>query len=134
MTDKRISAKDFGKDFDLGQRLCPSILIATIKQVFACKIKWLATWLFNRMTFAAASICFDSLTMFLFNSLKQYHYICNNSNKCSSLIKVRVIRTVWKVSKYGVFSGAYFPVFSPNTGKYRIKKTPYLDTFHAVLG
>ena len=45
--------------------------------------------------------------------------------------------------KYGVFSGPFFPVFglnterygvcSPNVGKYRPEKTPYLDTFHAVL-
>ena len=28
-------------------------------------------------------------------------------------------------------SGHYFPVFSPNTGKRRPEKTPYLDTFHA---
>ena len=27
-----------------------------------------------------------------------------------------------------------FPVFSPNTGKYGLEKTPYLDTFHAVPG
>ena len=33
--------------------------------------------------------------------------------------------TVREVSKYGVFSGPYFPVFGP-------EKTPYLDTFHAV--
>ena len=62
---------------------------------------------------------------------------------------------MWKVSKYGVFSGQYFPafglntkryfvslciqsecgylsVFSPNAGKYGPGKTPYLDTFHAV--
>ena len=26
-----------------------------------------------------------------------------------------------------------FTVFSPNTGKYRSEKTPYLDTFQAVL-
>ena len=38
-----------------------------------------------------------------------------------------------KVSKYGVFSGPYFLVFSPNTGKYGPEKTPYMDTFHAVL-
>ena len=38
-----------------------------------------------------------------------------------------------KVSKYGVFSGPYFPVFSPNTGKYGPEITPYLDTFHAVM-
>ena len=40
--------------------------------------------------------------------------------------------TAWKVSKYGVFSGPYFPVFSPNTGKYGPEKTSYLDTFDAV--
>ena len=34
--------------------------------------------------------------------------------------------------KYGVISGPYFPVFSPNTGKYRPEITPYVDTFHAV--
>ena len=37
------------------------------------------------------------------------------------------------MSKYGVFSGPYFPLFSPNTGKYGPEKTPYLDTFHTVL-
>ena len=31
------------------------------------------------------------------------------------------------------FSGPYFPVFALNTGKYGPEKTPYLDTFHAVL-
>ena len=46
------------------------------------------------------------------------------------------------MSKYGVFSGPYFPsfgmnkdrhgVFSPNAGKYGSGKTPYLDTFQAV--
>ena len=40
--------------------------------------------------------------------------------------------TAGKVSKYGVFSGPYFPVFGMNTGKYGPDKTPYLDTFHAV--
>ena len=40
--------------------------------------------------------------------------------------------TAWKMSKYGVFSGPYFPVFSPNTGKYGPEKTLYLDTFHAA--
>ena len=36
------------------------------------------------------------------------------------------------MSKYGVFSGPYFPEFSPNTRKYGPEKAPYLDTFHAV--
>ena len=42
------------------------------------------------------------------------------------------ITTAWKLSKYGVISGPYFSVFSPNAGKYGPEVTPYLDTFHAV--
>ena len=34
--------------------------------------------------------------------------------------------------KYRVISGAYFSVFSPNTGKYGPEITPYLDTFQAM--
>ena len=53
--------------------------------------------------------------------------------------------TAWKVSKCGVISGSYFPIFglnteiisififNPNTGKYGPKITPYSDIFHAVL-
>ena len=41
--------------------------------------------------------------------------------------------TARKVSKYVVFSGPYFPVFSPNTGKYGLEKTPYLGTFQTVV-
>ena len=41
------------------------------------------------------------------------------------------------MSKYGVISGPYFPVFgsvfNPNAEKYGPEMTPYLDTFHAVL-
>ena len=37
-----------------------------------------------------------------------------------------------KMSKYGVFSGPYFPIFNPNTGKCGPENTPYLDTFHLV--
>ena len=40
--------------------------------------------------------------------------------------------TAWKVSKYGVFSSPYFPVFGLNAGKYGPEKTPYLDIFLAV--
>ena len=52
--------------------------------------------------------------------------------------------TAWKLIKYGVFSGPYFPafglnterylsLFSPNVGKYGQEKTPCLNTFHAVV-
>ena len=46
--------------------------------------------------------------------------------------KDKELYTVWKVSKYGVFSG-HLSVFSPYTGKYGPEKTPYLDAFHAVI-
>ena len=44
-----------------------------------------------------------------------------------------VFLTAWKVYKYRVFSGPYFPVFSPNAKKYGSEKTPYLDTFYTVF-
>ena len=37
-----------------------------------------------------------------------------------------ILLIVWKVS-------SYLSVFSPNAGKYRPDKTPYLDIFHAVV-
>ena len=43
-----------------------------------------------------------------------------------------LIPTAWKLSKYEVFSGPFFPVFGLNTGKYGLEKSSYLDTFHAV--
>ena len=54
------------------------------------------------------------------------------------LNKLRQVFTAWKVSKYGVISDPYFPVFvlnteNPNTGKYRPEITPYLDTFDVVI-
>ena len=41
--------------------------------------------------------------------------------------------TAWNVSKHGIFSGPYFPVFGLNTRKYEPVKTSNLDTFHAVI-
>ena len=48
------------------------------------------------------------------------------------VIKLFATITAWKVSKYVVFSGPHFPVFSPSTGKYGQEKALYLDSFHAV--
>ena len=62
------------------------------------------------------------------------------------ILRLTYASTTSKVSKYGDFSGPYFPVFGLNTGIYsvnlliqpdywkiRTRKTPHLDTFHAVL-
>ena len=61
-------------------------------------------------------------------------------NQCESLRYSRGSLIITrKMSKYGVFSGPYFPliglntsVFSPNMGKCGPENTPYLDTFYAV--
>ena len=37
------------------------------------------------------------------------------------------------MSKYGVISGPYFPIFGLNTQKYGADIIPYLDTFHTVM-
>ena len=37
--------------------------------------------------------------------------------------------TAWKVSKYEIFSGPHFPVFSPNTGKYRPERNSVFGHF-----
>ena len=58
----------------------------------------------------------------------------NLSDTCQ-IQQIKIIReefTAWKVSKYEVISGPYFPVFGLNTEKYGPEKTLHLDTFHAV--
>ena len=55
----------------------------------------------------------------------------------NSLFEVELICSyypwnVWKVYIYGVISRPDFPVFSPNTGKYRPEINPYMNTFQAV--
>ena len=62
----------------------------------------------------------------------------------ASLLIWGLSSTAWKVSKYGVFSGPYFPafglnterydlsVFSTNAEKYGPEQTLHLDTFHTV--
>ena len=45
-------------------------------------------------------------------------YVNNNDLLTNfSALCISVNCTLWKVSKQGVISGPYFPVFSPNTGK-----------------
>ena len=73
--------------------------------------------------------------MFYFESLKLMICISGiGSGGWQTIGVVLVSHTAWKVSKYRVISGPYFPAFgvNPNTGKYWPKITPYLDTFQAV--
>ena len=75
----------------------------------------------------------------------KYYLELNVNHRFSGNNSVRKVVqfTAWTLSKYGVFSGPYFPafglnterlsLFSPNAGKWGPGKTPYLDTFHAVV-
>ena len=55
----------------------------------------------------------------------EYIHFCFELSKCPCDMIPIFVTTAWKVSKYGVISGPYFPVFGPAI-------TPYLDTLHAV--
>ena len=44
--------------------------------------------------------------------LNIFSFLCS-----TAFLGCAVMWTVWNVSKYGVFSGLYFPVFGTNTGK-----------------
>ena len=76
----------------------------------------------------------EVLPVLLFDTTSCLPYYCKNST-----LSLR------EVSKYGVFSGPYFHVFGLNVEIYsvnlriqseyrnvRTRKTPHLDTFHAV--
>ena len=54
-------------------------------------------------------------------------------SKMSCAVFVLISFTAWKVSKYGVISDPYFPVFGLNTGKYGPEITPYLAAYYAVI-
>ena len=61
--------------------------------------------------------------------------VVNNSKPISIFIlslRLALMNTPWKSSKYRVYSGRYFPVFGLSTGKYGPEKIRYLDTFRAV--
>ena len=58
--------------------------------------------------------------------------LTNSSNFSVNMCTVHCVKS--EVSKYGVFSGPYFPVFGLNTEIYFVfTLCPYLDTFHAVV-
>ena len=74
--------------------------------------------------------------MFIFYTNKIFKQILFNELNISFPLNLSIFQnswmthfpqygTAWKVSKYGIFAGPYFPAFGPEI-------TPYLDTFHTV--
>ena len=63
--------------------------------------------------------------------IKKFH-----NNLCVFIIisvLLYLLHTAWKVPNTEFPNTPYLSVFSPNAGNYGPEKTPYLDTFHAVL-
>ena len=58
-----------------------------------------------------------------------WYNMCYNKTEDENFKHNLIWYTAWKLFKYGVISGLYFP----NTGKCGPEITPYLDTFHAVI-
>ena len=64
--------------------------------------------------------------MFYFESLKLMICISGiGSGGWQTIGVVLVSHTAWKVSKYRVISGPYFPAFGVNTEIYFLRKYPY---------
>ena len=92
-------------------------------------------WLIDCYAFPRKIFDCIAETVAVFGKLLQSGYrgqLCLLNNHLKSLgLEIIIISsfllnnniTAWKVSKYGVFSSPYFPVFSPSTGKYGPKKT-----------
>ena len=71
-----------------------------------------------------------------FESVSVYGYIMSLKGWGKYAVNHSFI-TAWKESKYGVFSGPYFPVFSPNKRKNPVfghfsDTFQYLDTFQCI--
>ena len=62
----------------------------------------------------------------------QFSTLCKSSLQICKCKRKLYVSTTWKVSRYRFIPRPYFPVFSPNTGKYGPKTTPYFDIFHTV--
>ena len=56
----------------------------------------------------------------------------SNISSENKVLAITPKTTAWKVSKYGVSSGQYLPVFGLNEEKYGPAITLYLGTFDAV--
>ena len=74
------------------------------------------------------------------NTLRAKHHVRSNWRNTHCVKSVQIWSFFWSAfsrirTEYGEIlrtDTPYLFVFSPNAGKYKTEKTPYLDTFHAV--
>ena len=79
-----------------------------------------------RILFKRTWVSWVSTSLEISNSFEKFHLTVQTKKI------VKQTNTAWKVSNYVVFSGPYFPVFSPNTGKFEPGKPLHLGTFQVV--
>ena len=59
--------------------------------------------------------------------IQKFEYLENQKSFLDEIEKI--FHSFWNENK----NKKYLSVFSPNAGKYGPEKTPYLETFHAVI-
>ena len=117
---------DFLKNFAnfTGKRLCWGFFLIKLQAWRRIKIKKMEDWNMFRNPVG------EMLWRFKYFAIK-YFKLNLSLRLLSYYLFTNLLRK--KMSKYGVYSGSYFFVFCPNTGKYGPEVTPYLETFHAVV-
>ena len=118
----------------------------TCRSVISIKLLCFPLQLYSNHTYSSLNLLYIFKALFPKNTSGQlllWIVKCpHNSRLKTSFYSLCNSNTAWNVSKYGVFTGPYFPacrlntkrcgVFSPNAGKYGLEKTLYLKTFHAA--
>ena len=83
-------------------------------------------WFKNHKVYSISLLTFlvqKSLGLLNITRSTQYHcwhFLWNISVNCHFFFNKSTFHTAWKVSKYGVISGPYFPVFGLNTEIYSL--------------
>ena len=93
---------------DTQKNCAPEILIFSALKLFSCRL-----------------VVFTDMSTYILTEGKNFKtsLIKNYATaweSCNIFTKKCWTRTAWKVSKYGVFSGPYFPTFGLNTEKYGV--------------
>ena len=93
------------------------------KKFIADIVLWyLHIFIFMNFMTTLRNLCFFFFDSFIFSILFDFQKLYGKWQPC---IYLNISITAWKVAKYGVISGPYFPVFGSEI-------TPYFDSFHAV--
>ena len=96
-----------------------------------------SAWLLSRFSFLFTVLNMKLMNCsFIFFSSSSLRKICQNMGflwPVHRMKSVRIRSFFWSIFSRIQRDTKYLSVFSPNAGKYRPEKSPYLDTFHTVV-